>query len=116
MLTKVIFYKNNTYNQIQNKHIESVNYIKDNIAGNTIVLTHHLPSFKLITDKYKTYRNNTRYASDLESLMTKNVKYWICGHTHCQYETKINETFCKINAYGHSDECNKNNIAKMIYL
>lgn len=68
-----------------------------------IVLTHHLPSFKLIVPQYWTKEYDAvrdRYASNLDYLMTDKVKVWLCGHSHCTVEMKINNTLCGINAFG----------------
>lgn len=69
-----------------------------------VVITHHLPSYQLIAQKYKFSPLNHYYASDLEYLMGDDVGYWICGHSHCQTERNINGTTCVINAYGYPEE------------
>ena len=105
--------KNITWKKYNDKHTESVRYLKDNIVKDSVILTHHLPSFQLIIDKYKTTRYipyNSRYATDLEYLMSKNIKFWLCGHSHCQIEKIIGNTFCGINTLGYTYELNNNNV------
>lgn len=101
---------------------KSVLWLKENINKNennkTLVLTHYLPSFKLITPEYSTKEYDgvrQRYATDLEYLMTDNVKFWISGHSHCQVEMYIKNTFCGINAIGPV-WTNYRNISKIIEL
>lgn len=66
-----------------------------------IILTHHLPSYKLIIPRYQNNSkcNYSNYASNLDYLMKNPVKIWICGHSHCSYQRKIGDTDCRINAY-----------------
>ncbi|MCJ7636971.1 MAG: metallophosphoesterase [Nitrososphaeraceae archaeon] len=77
----------------------------------TIVLTHHLPSFKLIVPQYWTKEYayvRDRYASNLDYLMTDKIKVWLCGHSHCTIEMKINNTLCCINTLlGPKYSCKK---------
>jgi predicted phosphohydrolase len=49
-----------------------------------IIVTHHVPSYKLQHPKYKeNYMYNSMFYSEiLDSLNLTNVKYWFCGHTH----------------------------------
>ena len=86
----------------------SVGWLSDNIKSmtdkNIIVLTHYLPSYKLIVPKYWTKEYEClqkQYASNLEHLMKPNVKFWLCGHSHSTNNVTINGTHCAINAYGH---------------
>lgn len=92
----------------ENKYNENVKWLTDNIVNttneNTIVLSHYLPSFKLIVPKYwtKEYEHlQKQYASNLEHLMKPNVKFWLCGHSHSTNHAIINGVYCGINAYGH---------------
>lgn len=48
-----------------------------------IVLTHHLPSHKLIDEEYKNHKHLNKYfASHSEDLFSTKIKVWIYGHTH----------------------------------
>jgi len=78
--------------------------IEENKGKDIIVLTHHLPSFKLITPKYKNSNFNSAFATDLEYLMKDNVKYWICGHTHSNIECIVGKTHCIASPYGYINE------------
>lgn len=81
-----------------------------------IVLTHYMPSFKLIVPKYQTVEYDkirNRYASDLDYLIKKPVRVWLCGHSHCIYETHINGVLCGINALGYESE-QKGDVEKVV--
>lgn len=90
------------------KYNENVEWLNTNInttTKNIIVLSHYLPSYKLIVPKYWTKEYSSlqqQYASNLEYLMIPNVKFWLCGHSHSKNHTIINGVFCAINAYGHT--------------
>jgi len=91
-----------------NEHDEHVTFIKDICAKNQkqkiVMLTHYVPSFKLIEPKYSKYgKLNTLFATDLEYLIQKPIEAWICGHTHSILDMKINNIYCGINALGHDN-------------
>lgn len=73
-----------------------------------IILTHHLPTFKMIHPMYKGSDINYAFCSDLDYLMEKNdnIKFWLCGHTHFNIETIINNCECITNPYGYLGENN----------
>ncbi len=57
---------------------------KENIP--TVVVTHHLPSYQMIHERYKYFKGNDLFASvTLESLPKEvfpTILYWCAGHTH----------------------------------
>ena len=67
------------------------------------VITHHLPSHKLIDKKYsQEYRTNCFFATDID--MT-NSDMWFYGHTHTANNIIINNTLCCCNPGGYPFEC-----------
>lgn len=68
--------------------------------GKLVVLTHHLPSFRLIVPKYKGHFASCCFASHLDHLIKDTIIMWLYGHYHCVVETNINEVYCGINAIG----------------
>lgn len=97
-----------------NDHIKWIqNMINCHQDKNIIMLTHFVPTFKLIEEKYLQmgiYRTSW-FATDLEYLIRKPIKVWICGHSHSVIDCIINDVICAINAYGYYGE---NNITKAI--
>lgn len=69
-----------------------------------LVLTHYLPSFKLIHEKYKDNPLNVCFASDCEDLLREPVKGWICGHSHTGVQMELNGVKCLMNPYGYPGE------------
>jgi predicted phosphodiesterase len=93
------------------KHIPQFNYIKCNELNlqciqilediiqnnkNCIVITHHLPSYLLINDKYKTTKMmpyNQWFYCNLDFIFIKyarHIKCWFYGHTHTPSIQTIN--------------------------
>lgn len=69
-----------------------------------IVLTHYLPSYSLIAEKYKGHFLNACFASDCEDLMRPPVIAWICGHSHMGVQTEIHGVQCHMNPFGYPGE------------
>lgn len=77
------------------KQIDFWTYQKANI----VMLTHHMPSYKLISPRFR--QKNISYASDCESLMSPQVKAWIYGRTHNVSNIVIKNTLAVVNARGY---------------
>ena len=102
------------------KHIESVNFIENVCAKYSdkkiIVLSHFVPTFKLIEHKYLSNgKANGWFATDLEHLIKKPINAWICGHSHSVITKKINGVYCGLNAHGYSKENNLNMINNKMF-
>lgn len=69
-----------------------------------LVVTHYLPSFVLIHEKYKGSPLNGCFASDCDDLFRPPVVGWICGHTHTGMKVLIHGIPCCINPHGYPHE------------
>jgi hypothetical protein len=69
-----------------------------------IVLTHHLPSYKLVHPKYEGHPLNFCFATDLEQMMVPPVRGWLCGHSHTGTEVTIGDVKCALNPFGYPGE------------
>ena len=103
--------------KINNLYQESVHFIEKNIKQHPdkdiVILSHYVPSYELILPKYHRYKSSFNYSSNLDYLIKKPVKAWLCGHSHCQLEKYINGVYCGINTLGYPHESildNKNMI------
>jgi predicted phosphodiesterase len=69
-----------------------------------VVVTHHMPSFGLISPKYAMAQGKHAFASRSEWLMP-GVSFWVYGHTH-DAGTKVMEPgcVCCVNAVGYMSE------------
>lgn len=71
---------------------------------NCLVITHHLPSYSLIHEKYAGSPLNCCFASHSEDLFRLPVVGWICGHTHTGMKLNIQGIPCVINPVGYPGE------------
>jgi Icc-related predicted phosphoesterase len=93
----------------------SVNYLSSNVQENDIVITHHLPSYKLVNWKYLNSPLNRFFVCEMDELIKKNnPKYWIFGHTH--EKTELDLFGCKMiaNPHGYPDEFTAFDFQKII--
>lgn len=70
---------------------------------NTIVITHHLPSFSLVSSEYSGNPLNVFYASNLDNIV-RMANIWICGHSHTATVKKIGSCRCYINPVGYTNQ------------
>jgi predicted phosphodiesterase len=89
--------------------------IKD-AKGKIIIMTHHLPTFKLVHEKYVGSVINHAFASNLEYLTNENVKYWVCGHTHNKMTADIDTCKYVVNPFGYPSEDSKIDTNMMLEL
>jgi hypothetical protein len=98
-------------------HKESVQWLNARIheweerQKHVVVLTHHMPTYSLISENYKNHPANFCFASNLDTMIRSPVRVWICGHSHQQKELTIQHddpptpegsTILAINAYGYN--------------
>jgi predicted MPP superfamily phosphohydrolase len=102
-----------TYDDWNEEHVEFLGNTltrlqKESPNYKIIVLTHHCPTYDIIIEKYTTDdpdNINSFFANkDLVSPFGKNVKAWICGHTHGCKEIKVGETIVATNTFGYEWE------------
>lgn len=82
---------------------KELNHHRDEMV---IVLTHHLPTKKVIHPTYRDHHLNKFFASDLEKYFSDNILLWACGHSHKQYMSQVNKTWCALNPLGYPGENN----------
>ena len=90
-------------------HCQSIKWLTQNLNNHqedTIVLSHYLPTYRLIVEPYIRCQNLDRYASHLDHLIKSPVKVWLCGHSHIEHRMEINGVQVGINAMGHKDKWN----------
>jgi Icc-related predicted phosphoesterase len=103
-------YRKFSVNDMYREHKISSMYLENTLPKDKpcVVITHHAPSFRSIHPEYANDTDlNTLYASDMEYLMTDNVKLWIHGHTHSAFDYNIGKTRVICNPRGYPGE-NKN--------
>jgi Icc-related predicted phosphoesterase len=76
-----------------------------------VVMTHHLPSWRSIPENHAGSPLNWGYASDLDPFIETHpqIKVWVHGHTHNNWDYMIEETriLCNPRGYAHPNRPNK---------
>ena len=71
--------------------------------GPTIVVTHHLPSLRSVTERFRRDPVSAGFASRADDLLEKGATLWVHGHTHdsCTYRGE-NRTLVLCNPAGYA--------------
>lgn len=70
-----------------------------------VVVTHHLPSKRLIHSRYKDDPINKAFYTNLTDILPiHKVNYWFCGHTHEYNILRVLDTFFVCNPMGYPEE------------
>jgi predicted phosphohydrolase len=103
--------KSMTQPYMEKLHKQSVGYLESklqelkDIESKVVVLTHHLPTYQLIHDKYKGGSISHLFAVELSHWFSKyHIDYWICGHTHSAMDKTIANTRLLVNPVGYPGE------------
>lgn len=69
-----------------------------------IVITHHLPSYSIIHERYQGSPISCYFASNCDDLIKPPVQYWVYGHTHTPSRHTINGVTLLCNPKGYPSE------------
>jgi hypothetical protein len=70
-----------------------------------IVLTHHLPSFALISPRYTNDPLRSTYASEQDDIIKEPVVAWLCGHSHDPLTVRYDSgTLVSLNPMGYNSQ------------
>ncbi len=87
---------------ILNEFQKSYLYLSKNIKPGDVVVTHHAPSERSISNIFKGKLSNPFYASDLSGFIkSTNPQLWVHGHCHALNNYKIGKTSVISNARGY---------------
>ncbi len=106
---RVINNKSNTLsiNYYNYLHKQSVAFLKEELEGNTnentVVVTHHVPTFKNYPEKYKSSGINQAFTVEMHDLIEgSEIDFWIYGHHHINVEDfRIDKTKLLTNQLGY---------------
>jgi hypothetical protein len=81
-------------------------WLREKKKGSLVVVTHHMPSYSLIDEKYRSYPGNSAFANDMDVWIQdqSHLSHWIYGHTHHQRSSKIGKTKTFVNPKGYPHE------------
>ena len=90
---------------IHKKSVDNiVNVAKNNLNKKVVVVGHHAPSHRSVKPRYELdYEINGGYRSNLDWIMdqNRNIKLWIHGHTHHEFDYVIGDTRVVCNPRGY---------------
>jgi predicted phosphodiesterase len=95
-----------TYSDVVEIHQDHKQWIESVAAETDIMVTHHLPTVKMVDPKYGNSPYNDGYASPMEYLFKPPLKLWICGHTHTASRKYTNGIPCMSNPLGYPEDKN----------
>lgn len=95
-----------TFSEFNQEHRHCLDFIKEavgnSIAKNKIVVTHHVPSFKMLCPKFKDSKANGAFTVELgDYIENSGIEYWIYGHSHYNVDVTIGSTKCVSNQLGY---------------
>ena len=101
-----------TYDDWNEEHVDFLGSALSKLRSESpdlkvVVLTHHCPTYDIIIEKYAEDPDNLNsfFANkDLISPFGKNVKAWICGHTHGCKSINVDGTIVATNTFGYEWE------------
>jgi len=82
--------------------------LEQNADKQIIIVTHHLPSYQLICQKYRDCEINSAFASEVDLINNPHIVAWVAGHTHHPVE----KNKFHVNPVGYPGENNNNNFNK----
>ena len=89
----------------QHRHNAEVTWLQEQLRQHpqAIVITHHLPSYRLIHPKFAGSPCNSAFASNLD-LLAQQAQVWVGGHTHEYVHAKIGNCWVVANPVGYPGE------------
>ena len=95
-----------TFTEFNKEHKRCLEFIKSSVteskAGKKIVVTHHVPSYKMQCPKFAGNRANGAFIVELEDYIKESgIDYWIYGHSHYNVNVQIGKTHCVSNQLGY---------------
>lgn len=95
-----------TFTEFNKECEKCVDFIRKNVAiskaKHKIVVTHHVPSFRMQHPKFTGSKANGAFTVELENyIKDSGIEYWIYGHSHYNVDVQIGGTKCVTNQLGY---------------
>lgn len=95
-----------TFADFNREHDRCFAFVKKSVeasaAKKKIVVTHHVPSFKMQCPKFADSQANGAFTVELEDFIkSHDINYWIYGHSHYNVDASISSTQCLSNQLGY---------------
>lgn len=101
MICSILNFRDYVYKENEN----SVKFLSENITKNSIVVTHHLPTYKSVHPKYHGSELNRFFVCEMDNIIEKNKpNYWLHGHSHENQDYRLFNSKVICNPYGYPGE------------
>lgn len=95
-----------TFADFNREHRKCLDFVRSAVAasnaGHKIVVSHHVPSFRMQCPKFKDSKANGAFIVELEDFIKdSDIEYWIYGHSHYNVDIRIGNTLCISNQLGY---------------
>lgn len=88
-------------------HEQHVRWLEEQLQqpfpGKTVVVSHHLPTARSVSERYKTNILSACFASALDHLFGP-VSFWVHGHTHDSLDYRVGGTRIVCNPRGYTSD------------
>lgn len=94
-----------TFADFNKEHRKCLDFVKSAVAASNarhkIVVSHHVPSFRMQCPKFKDSKTNGAFIVELEDYIKESgIDFWIYGHSHYNVDVRIGKTLCISNQLG----------------
>lgn len=95
----------------------AVEFLKWHVHKDSVVVTHHMPTYKSVGKQYEGDKLNMFFVCDLEPLiLEREPKLWVHGHTHSSFNYMLGKTHVVCNPLGYvGHQLNSEFIANMMF-
>jgi predicted phosphodiesterase len=95
-----------TFDNFNREHDRCFQFIQNVVtkssAKHIVVVTHHVPSFQLVSPDFAESKINGAFTVELgEYIASSPIDYWIYGHSHRNIDKVIGKTQCVSNQLGY---------------
>ena len=91
---------------VHSENREAVEFLEQDVREGDVVVTHHLPTWMSVKDKFANSQLNRFYVCDMQHVILDNKpKMWIHGHTHENCDYVLEDTRVVCNPLGYRGHC-----------
>lgn len=91
--------------EVYKRNKDTIDYLTSNIKEGDVVVTHHLPSYYCVSDRFKGSKFNCFFANNLDNLiLNSKPAVWMYGHTHDAGDFTIGSTRLVCNPLAYPGE------------
>ena len=90
---------------VYEEHRKAVAFFREAVQPGDVMITHHMPSYACVSDRFRGSPYNRFYVGDIESTIRVNQPSVVCsGHTHDPYDFTFHDSRLVANPHGYITE------------